>query len=437
MGPLPVEAERIAILGAGRSGLATARALAERGVELFLSDHRPLSPQARELLSSLGVIYEEGGHTDRLLRGELIVLSPGVPPELPILEEARRRGVPIWGELELAYRLSPTRRIIAVTGTNGKSTTTRLIGELLRARGHDVVVAGNIGNPFIGELERLSPDTLAVLEVSSFQLETTVCFRPHVAVWLNFAPDHLDRHRSLERYLQAKLKIFANQTTDDFAVVQEELLQRRLIPPLRPKLLSFSAEAALDLQPCEELDLPPHLREDLAAALTAARLVDPGVDLSLIDLEEALAVPHRLEFVAELAGVRFYDDSKATNVAATLAALRSFSEPLVLILGGLPKGESFDPLAQAIAARASEITVLLIGRAAGEIARALERAGYRDYRFIADFEEAVELALRSGRKVCLLSPACASFDMFANYAERGRAFQRAVLSAGASPSGQR
>ena len=412
------KSKRVAVLGAGRSGLAAARLLRGHRVEVFLSDHREISPHVKKELEALNTSYEEGGHTDRILRSELIVLSPGVPPSLPILEGARERGIPIIGELELAYRLCESKKILAVTGTNGKSTTARICGELLRAAGHEVIVAGNIGNPLSGELGRIDGETVVVLEVSSFQLETIERFHPWVSLFLNFAPDHLERHGSIERYFKAKCRIFENQTENDFAIVQRRLIQA--LPPLRPRVLKIDDGSVPQ-------DLFPHQREDLAAALLASRLVDTGIDLSLIDLGKALALPHRLEFVAEIDGIKFYDDSKATNVAATLAAIASFPDPeLTLILGGQAKGESFSPLAEAIKGR--RIAALLLGEAAGKIAWELERVDYREFQFINDLQEAVRLALELGREICLLSPACASFDMFSDYRERGLAFQRAVLA---------
>jgi UDP-N-acetylmuramoylalanine--D-glutamate ligase len=421
--------KRVAVLGAGRSGLAVIRLLRGHGARAFLSDHREIPLRTKGELEALNTTYEEGGHTLRVLDGELIVLSPSVPSDLPILSKARQRGIPIIGELELAYRLCRSKKIIAVTGTNGKSTTTRLIGELLHTAGYQVIVAGNIGNPLSGELERIDEKTIVILEVSSFQLETIERFHPWVSLFLNFAPDHLERHGTIEEYFSVKCRIFSNQTDEDFALVQERLLPS--LPRLRPQVLTFMAD---DLPPLAD-GLFPHQREDLAAALRAARLVDPQIDLSKIDLDKALALPHRLQLVAEAGGVRFYDDSKATNVAATLAALDSFpNTELTLILGGRAKGESFAPLAKTVRERG--IVVLLIGKAAEEIARELERVGHRGF-LIEDLQEGVRLASQLKRKVCLLSPACASFDMFADYRERGRAFQQAVRGylARSSPSG--
>lgn len=417
---LELRGKRIVVLGAGRSGLAAAHLLSDHGARPFLSDRQEIPSQTKEELEALGAAYEEGGHTERILKSELIILSPGVPLDIPILRRARRRGIPIIGELELACRLCKSKKILAVTGTNGKSTTVRLIGELLNAQGHTTVVAGNIGNPLSGELARINRETIVVLEVSSFQLESVQEFRPWVSLFLNFAPDHLDRHGTMDQYFKAKCRIFQNQARDDLAIVHAKVLP--LLPPLNPRVLVVNAEEGASTE-----GLFPHQRENLAAALLAARLVDPQIDLSQIDLRKALTLPHRLELVAERGGVRFYDDSKATNVAATLAAIGSFPDSkLTLILGGRAKGESFSPLAEAVKGR--EIEVLLLGEAAREIARELHAVGHRRFHFIRDLQEGVQMAAELKREVCLLAPACASFDSFANYAERGATFQKAVLA---------
>lgn len=410
---------RVAILGAGQSGLAAAHLLSGRGASLFLSDHREIPSHTKERLEALGATWEEGSHTEQILERELIVLSPGVPSRLPILVEARKQGIPLIGELELAYRYCRSRKILAVTGTNGKSTTVQVIGELLRARGHKAVIAGNIGNPFSGELDRIDRQTLVVLEVSSFQLETIKGFHPQIALLLNIASDHLDRHSSMDEYFQVKCRIFEHQTEKDFALVH---------PSLLPSLHFLKSQVEVFKgQNCRKRELYPHQRENLAAALRAARLVDSKIDLSLIDLRKVLALPHRLEFVAERAGVRFYDDAKATNVAATLAAIASFPHSrLTLILGGRAKGESFTPLARVVKER--KIEALLMGEAAEEIARKLTEVGHRRFHFIHDLQEGVRMAQALGGEVCLLAPACASFDRFSNYAERGDTFQRAVLA---------
>lgn len=404
------------MLGAGRSGLAAARLLRHLGANVFVSDGAPLSETARTTLRDLKIPYEEGGHSPRALDfADLVVLSPGISIYAPIVQQARARGVPIWGELELAYRCCPSSKIIAVTGTNGKSTTTLLIERLLKRANCDVISAGNLGVPLSERLYEINPETIVVLEVSSFQLESIERFRPHVAVFLNIAPNHLDRHGSFSEYFKAKCRLFENQTEEDFLV-----LPRSLKLPQRPR----SRTIFYDEDPSPERSLAGHWQLNAAAAWTAARLFAP--DLPPPKLEDLPKLPHRQEFIAEIAGVKFYDDSKATTVHATLAALAALPGPVVLILGGRAKGQEFATLAEALS-RYEILEVCLIGESAPQIARALERANFRRFVFIESFDEAVERALRYSGASCLLSPACASFDRFSNYEERGEAFRQAVL----------
>ncbi|MFN4219016.1 MAG: UDP-N-acetylmuramoyl-L-alanine--D-glutamate ligase [Candidatus Bipolaricaulia bacterium] len=409
----------ITILGAGRSGLAAATVLHKLGATVFVSDQSSLSPSARQELSQLHISFEEGGHTERSLAAHLIILSPGVSLSAPIVQRARAMGIPVWGELELAYRLCPSEKIIAVTGTNGKSTTTKLIEELLARAGHSVISAGNIGTPLIARLHEISPTTIVIVEVSSFQLESIERFRPAVAVLLNIAPNHLDRHGTFESYRSAKYKIFTNQTERDVLV-----LPRHLELPTTPRSRVLYYD---DLLPeLSHLTAPRHVKEDAAAALAACRVFAPTIPPPCDEILQQARLPHRQEFIAEINGVKFYDDSKATTVHATLAALEAFSGPLVLILGGRNKNLDFAPLAQAL--RSKPICeVLLIGEAAPHIAHALEAHQITRFSLVKDFSEAVERALRYPGATCVLSPACASFDQFQSYEERGAAFRRAVL----------
>lgn len=424
--PRDLAGKRVTIIGAGLTGRATARFLVGQGARAFVSELNVLAQEIKAEFETLSVAYEESGHTDRALqKADLLVLSPGVPLDLPIILKAKRMGIPTLAEIELAYQFCKSEKIIAVTGTNGKTTTTRLIGDLLSAAGHKVIVAGNIGLPFIGRLEKIGEDTLVVLEVSSFQLEGISSFKPHISIFLNFAPDHLDRHENLERYFAAKCRIFENQTVKDFAVVNEML---PLPQDMSPRVFAFNKELERESNSskCESLkDIGKHNLENLSAALTASRLIDRGINLSLIDVKKALAFPHRMEFVDEIDGVKFYDDSKATNVAATMAAINSFDEPLVLILGGKDKGVDYLPLGKLILERDIK-EVLLMGEAREKIARELRRVGYQRFRFVKGLREGVELAHQLKGGVCLLSPACASFDMFANFAERGKLFKQEV-----------
>ncbi len=414
--------KRVTILGAGRSGIAAACALHALGVEVFVSEQAALSPWARHQLSQLRISFEEHGHTEHALaHAQLVVLSPGVPIAAPIVQRARALGIPVWGELELAYRLCPSKQIIAVTGTNGKSTTTKLIEALLTQSGLRALSAGNIGTPLAARLREITPDTLVVLEVSSFQLESIERFRPTVAVLLNVAPNHLDRHGTFEEYLSSKCRIFENHTEHDTLV-----LPRSLLLPKRPRSRVVYYD---DILPeLSHLNVPAHLRENTAAALAACRVFVPSLAPPDAEIFARVRLSHRQEFIAEINGVKFYDDSKATTVHATLAALDAFAGPLVLILGGRNKNLDFAPLVQAL--RSKQICeILLIGEAAPQIAQALQAAQITQFSFVGDFSEAVERALRYPGATCLLSPACASFDQFKNYEERGRVFREAVLRA--------
>ncbi len=417
---LSLAGKHVTVLGSGRTGGAVARFLARRGSHVFLSDQATISSPFQHELTLLDIDCEEGGHTERALQADLILPSPGVPYEAPVLTEACRRGISIMGELELAYRFCKSDRIIAITGTVGKTTTTYLSAEILRAHGHRAVVAGNIGEPFITRLPEIDEKTIVVLEVSSYQLEHVETLRPHVAVFTRFAPHHLDRHGTLERYFALKCRLFAQQTERDVAVVHEEI---DLPDWIRSQMLTFSARDVSDGSVGG--DLPSHHRENVAAALMAARVIDPCVSLDRIRLEHTLRLPHRLEYVTEIDGVRFYNDSKATSPAATLAALATFEEPLVWIAGGYDEGADPSPLIQAVRARDVR-GVFLVGQTRGKWARALSRAGYRRFRVVSSLTQAVAGALRLHPRVCLFSPATPSFDVYRNYEERGERFKEAI-----------
>jgi UDP-N-acetylmuramoylalanine--D-glutamate ligase len=384
---------RVVVYGLARSGEAAAARIAERGDEVVRVDR------------SLG--NEED---TKLLEGvELLVKSPGVPGERPLVEAARAAGIPVWSELELGWRLlSPTgTRFVAVTGTNGKSTTCELLGAIFRAGGHDVAVAGNIGTP----LTSIAAADWVACEVSSFQLEDVHEFACEVAVLLNLEPDHLDRHGTFDAYRAAKLRIF-------------ERARQAVVPRgLGIDGIEFSAEDDL---PAEPLIRGAHNRENAAAAAAAARAVGIGDDAIAAGLRTFPGVRHRLEPVAELGGVRYVNDSKATNVAATLRALDAYAdEPVHLILGGSLKGESFVPLAAAIGANVRSIH--LVGEAAGELARVLGDRGVDDDATLAGaVGHAASLA--SAGDVVLLSPACASYDQYESFEQRGEEFRRLVAA---------
>ncbi len=382
------------VLGLARSGGAAAGALERRGVEVVRADRDLGNDEDPALLDGAG----------------LLVKSPGVPGEAPLVTEARRRGLPVWSEVELAARLLPNP-ILGVTGTNGKTTTAEWLGFILGAP-----VAGNVGRA-LSELDgAVEPDQLVVCELSSFQLEDIVEFRPRIAVLLNLEPDHLDRHGSFAAYRDAKLRIFENQTGSDIAV-----LPRGFEHEARARRVEFAADDPLPAEPSLR---GPHNRENAAAAAAAARAAGASDERISRGLREFQGVPHRLELVAERGGVTYVNDSKATNVAAALRALAAYEgAPVRLILGGSRKGEDFAPLAAALGPNISAVYV--IGETADELARAIPdtiRAG--------DLATAVERAASAAQpgEVVLLSPACASYDQFRDFEERGEEFKRLVAN---------
>ena len=408
---------RALVVGLARSGEAAALALARRGVEVSGVDRANDVDVGR--LVRAGVEVHLGTEEESLLDAvDLLVKSPGVPGEVPLVRGARTRGIPVWSEVELGFRLLPNA-IVGVTGTNGKTTTSELLGAIFRAARLPVAVAGNVGQPVSALNGALREEAWIVCELSSFQLEDIVSFRPRIAVLLNLEPDHIDRHGSVEAYRAAKLRVFENQRADDTAVVP-----RGFGPvPGQARRIEFAADDELPAAPA----LPGlHNRENAAAATAAARAAGIGEEAIASALATFPGVPHRLELVAEIAGVRFVNDSKATNTASARRALSAYgAAPLRLILGGSPKGESFEELATALGPNVR--SVYLIGEAADELARALEQAGVA-YERSGDLARAVAGASRDADPgdVVLLAPACASYDQFANFEQRGEAFRRLV-----------
>jgi UDP-N-acetylmuramoylalanine--D-glutamate ligase len=384
----------VLVLGLARTGLAASVALERRGIEVVRA--------GREL----------GNDGDlSLLDGiDVLVKSPGVPGEVSLVSAARERGIPVWSEIELAYRLLPNP-ILGVTGTNGKTTTAEWLGFILGAP-----VAGNVGRALSDLDGEAKPEQLIVCELSSFQLEDIHEFRPRIAVLLNLEPDHLDRHGSFDAYRAAKLRIFENQTEADTAVVPPDLDQK-----LAARRIEFAPDDPLPAEPSLR---GAHNRENAAAATAAARAAGAGDDQIARGLREFKGVPHRLELVGERGGVRWINDSKATNVAAALRAVDAYEgEPVRLILGGSSKGEDFAPLAAALGPNVRAVYV--VGDTADELARAIPdtiRAG--------DLATAVERAgaVAQPGEVVLLSPACASYDQFRNFEERGEEFKRLVAN---------
>ncbi|MBO9542749.1 UDP-N-acetylmuramoyl-L-alanine--D-glutamate ligase [bacterium] len=438
--------KRIAILGIARSGIAAACALAAKGAQVILSDVRT----AEELDAVLaqvpeGVKVETGGHSSACLDADLIVVSPGVPRNLSILQAAEADGVEVIGEMELAYRLARAP-MVAITGTNGKTTTTTLVGEILKAAGRVAPVGGNIGQPLVSLVET-EADYL-VAEVSSYQLETVRDLKPKVAVWINFSDDHLTRHGSREGYWEAKKRLFAKQDADDWAVLNaDDPAIAPLIGALPARALAFSRTQALEtglvvsdgwivhrvhgvdtpILPVEAISLrgQHNLENCLAASAVGVAL---GLDVAAIAeaIREFKGVEHRIEPVRKIAEVAYFNDSKGTNYDSTVKAIDSFTEPLVLIAGGRDKGGAIAPMVEAICARVSH--VVLLGEAAPYFERVLRAGGYEAITMASDLEGAIREAHAHAVPggVVLFSPACASFDMFANFEERGRSFKALV-----------
>jgi UDP-N-acetylmuramoylalanine--D-glutamate ligase len=408
---------RALVVGLARSGQAAALALARRGVPTIGVDRSNEIDAGR--LAEAGVEVHLGTEEDQLLEDvELLIKSPGVPGESRLPAAARARDIPVWSEIELGARLLHNP-LIGVTGTNGKTTTSELIGAMFHAADRPVAVAGNVGRPLTSLDGTLADDAWIVCELSSFQLEDIHRLRPRIAILLNLTPDHLDRHESLEAYRATKLRIFENQTEADLAIVPREF---GAIPGGAERL-EFSAD---DRLPAEPLIPGEHNRENAAAATAAAR----AAEIPDAAIAEALrtfpGVEHRLELVAEVDGVQFVNDSKASNTAAARRGIAAYrGRPLRLILGGSLKGESFDELAETLPPTVRSID--LIGEATEELAAALGRAG-RTFRRSGDLATAVGAAAGDAEPgdVVLLSPACASFDQFRNYEERGEVFRRLV-----------
>jgi UDP-N-acetylmuramoylalanine--D-glutamate ligase len=412
-------ARKALVLGLARSGEAAALALARRGVEVVGVDRDPDLDAGR--LRAAGVEVVLGADDPALLEGvDLLVKSPGVPAETLLAATARERGLTIWSEVEFGARLL-ANPILGVTGTNGKTTTSELLGEVFRAAGRAVAVAGNVGRPLTGLDGALPEDAWVVCELSSFQLEDIEEFRPRIAVLLNLTPDHLDRHASFDEYREAKLRIFENQLEEDFAVVPRGFGD----VPGHARRVEFDLDDAL---PAEPLVPGEHNRENAAAATAAARAAGISDDSIARALQSFEGVPHRLELVRELDGVRFVNDSKATNPEAAERALSAYPPGIRLILGGSRKGSSYDRLAR-VAAERGVAKAYLIGESADDIAEALAAAGVR-FTDSATLEQAIADAFADAEpgEVVLLSPACASYDQFRDFEERGERFRELVAA---------
>ncbi|MEK8023404.1 MAG: UDP-N-acetylmuramoyl-L-alanine--D-glutamate ligase [Candidatus Hydrogenedentota bacterium] len=421
---------RVTILGWARSGRAAARLASARGARVFISDAKPRDKFDEEALTEIASFdHELGGHTARVLDADIVILSPGIPTDVPALAEFKGK---IWSELELAARIIPCP-IVAITGTNGKTTTTTLLGEILKKgwRKGRVHVAGNIGTAAAHAAEEACPDDLCVLEISSFQLETIRAFRPRIAVWLNLRSDHLDRYSSIEEYQAAKERIFMNMRDPDIAIVNiDDPRSAELADRLRarkqdgPRILTISTIESADFTPdalCQDRILnAAKSPENLLAAVAVARLLQIGEPDIQASLDSFQGLPHRIEPVGTCDGVAFYDDSKATNVHSVEAALKRLDPPIVLLMGGRDKGENYRELHRLVKEKCR--AVVSYGEAAARIRETLGGD------IVPRFDDAVRHSFRLARPdACvLLSPACSSYDQFTDYAARGNRFKALV-----------
>ncbi len=439
--------QKVVVVGFGRSGQAATKLLLREGARVVVSEARPRKDLPQGLLSSFeeqGVIFETGGHRpETLTSADLVVVSPGVP--LEVYASAVLSGIPVIGELELAYQYLKGKKVVAITGTNGKTTTTAMVTDILRLSGYRVFVGGNFGTPLSEFVLSGQKAEMVVLEVSSFQLETTITFAPDVALLLNITPDHLERYLSFEDYARAKWRLFTAQGPYQAAILPEDLPNlKEALEEIRAKVYFFGKgkgaqailkEGAFELRLAEEPErytfagfklLGEHNRLNFMAAALAARLAGATPEGVNRAIQSFIGFPHRLEFVGCFGGVYFVNDSKATNVDATLKALEGLAGPIILILGGKHKGASYRPLAPAI--REKVRLLILMGDSRHLMAEELRDLTLT--RLVPTLEEAVALAISeavSGDTV-LLSPAAASFDQFENYQERGDLFREIVLA---------
>lgn len=446
-----VRGKRVTVVGAARSGVAATRLLREKGADVLVTDRSALDPAIVRLLEEAGARVETGTPGEGALEADFLVVSPGVPSDSPIVQSARERALPVYSEMDLAFWFCRTP-IVAITGSNGKTTTTFLTGHVLRMSGRTVAVKGNVGEPLSDYVRGTQDADVVVLEVSSFQLDHIDAFRPQVSILLNITPDHMDRYGGhFENYIASKFRICENQRTDDTFVYNydDPIIRERVERSMageRPRILAFSLEAEVAgaflrkggivlrindqeeiLMHADKLSLrgTHNLRNSLAAAV-ATRVMEVRSEVVRQSLATFEGVPHRLEFVREIDGVRYVNDSKATNVNAVWYALESFHEKIVLIAGGRDKGNDYGQLRDLVQAKVR--TLIAIGESADKVLRELGPEVQRSIH-AESMQEAVRYAriFAEPGDVVLLSPACSSFDMFEDFEHRGDTFKETVL----------
>ncbi|MCM8779615.1 MAG: Mur ligase family protein [Candidatus Omnitrophica bacterium] len=407
--------KKVVVVGLARSGVASGILLKELGAEVCITDiadSETLRKNKLELEAKGISQIELGRHSEDFVRGrDLMVISPGVDTGSQAVTWAKKFGIQIINEVELSFMVCPAK-VIAITGTNGKTTVTTLIGKIIQAAGQNAVICGNIGNPFAAEVSRLKEGDLVSLEVSSFQLETIKTFKPYICVFLNFTPDHLDRYRDVNEYLAAKKRIYMNQDRNDYAVLNNaDPVLKGLSKEIKANVRYFDAGSGLD--------------PNQSAALEVAKILKIDKDICLEVFHNFKGIEHRMEWVLELSGVEFINDSKATNVDSTAWALNSINKPVILIAGGKDKGIDYSLVSRLV--RQKVKALILLGEAKDKIKSAL--GNIVPCVETVSMQQAVESAFKKAHpgECVLLSPMCASFDMFQNYEERGRIFKKAVL----------
>ncbi|OCL28163.1 UDP-N-acetylmuramoylalanine--D-glutamate ligase [Orenia metallireducens] len=441
----------ITVVGLGkRTGVETVKFLDKQGAKIIVTDTKKESQLKEEInaLKGCEVNFDLGGHTlDLILKSDLIIISPGVPTDIPLLQEARKSGIKIISEVELAYHFCKAP-IIAITGTNGKTTTTTLIGEIFKATGRKTVVGGNIGRALIQDVPKLEKEDVVIAEISSFQLEEIKDFRPDISLFLNITPDHLDRHGSFEVYIEAKRKLLMNQTKGDYIILNyDDPIVRDFADNSQGEVVFFSQQEELadgvylkdnqivanllekeeEIIDIKEIGIKgPHNLENALGAIAASLLMGINKDILVNVLKDFSGVEHRIEEVATINGVRYINDSKGTNPVASTKAIETFDPPIVIIAGGKDKGSEFDDFAKVIKEKVKG--AVLLGETAGKIEASLNKVGYDSIYHVKSIQESVKVAteVACGEGIVLLSPACASWDMFNNYEERGREFKEAV-----------
>jgi len=441
--------KKVLVCGMGKSGISAARLLLRHGARVTLTDTKDAPSVDADLLANDRVSTHFGKSPDDIVSDfDMIVISPGISVYSPFVDLARRAGVAVVGEIEIAAAVCKAP-IIAVTGTNGKTTTVSMVGNIMHNFANSSRVVGNIGVPFCDEAEDIDADAFAVAEISSFQLETIAGFRPKISAVLNMTEDHLDRHITMENYIAAKERIFENQTPEDFCILNyDNEITRNMAAKTAAQVIWFSAGQVIKngvfidgdticinwggfsgkIMKCTDLPVPgSHSLENAMAATAMAATAGVPVDIIAQSLRDFRAVEHRQEFVRELRGVRFYNDSKATNVASAITAVKAMSAPIILIGGGQGKGQDFDGLVKVFGDKVK--TFIIVGEATEQLVKTCKAYGFASYEIAGDMKDAVNTAFVHAKEgdCVLLSPACASMDMFDNFEHRGRIFKEIVM----------